>query len=216
MRRREFVLALGGAMISARRIRAQQKAMPVIGFLNGGSADKFAPYFAAFRAGLAAMGYVEGQNVAIEYRNAEGHYDRLPAGGSPCRTDDKIRDGHQSQDRQGARPDDPAIDPRPRRRVDRMTNPAIGAWARHGTPELLEAIATPMARHATGVSRDLNTSLSLSTTTASSCMALASPASHHSAGSSGHRGSPSLPADQLYRRFAPFPQRHLRPRQPTA
>ena len=53
--------------------------MPVIGFLNGGSGDKFAPYFAAFRAGLAAMGYVEGQNVAIDYRNAEGHYDRLPA-----------------------------------------------------------------------------------------------------------------------------------------
>ena len=53
--------------------------MPMIGFLNGGSADTFAPYFAAFRNGLAAMGYVDGQNVAIEYRNAEGHYDRLPA-----------------------------------------------------------------------------------------------------------------------------------------
>ena len=79
MRRRELVLFLAGAMISARALRAQQKAMPVIGFLNGGSADKFAPYFAAFRDGLAAMGYVEGQNVAIEYRNAEGHYDRLPA-----------------------------------------------------------------------------------------------------------------------------------------
>ena len=79
MKRRDLVLFLGGAMISARPIRAQQKAMPVVGFLNGGSGDKFAPYFAAFRAGLAAMGYVEGQNVAIEYRNAEGHYDRLPA-----------------------------------------------------------------------------------------------------------------------------------------
>jgi putative ABC transport system substrate-binding protein len=79
MKRRELVLFLAGAIISARPIRAQQKPIPVIGFLNGGSADKFAPYFAAFRAGLAAMGYVEGQNVAIEYRNAEGHYDRLPA-----------------------------------------------------------------------------------------------------------------------------------------
>ena len=51
----------------------------MIGFLNGGSADKFAPYLTAFRNGLAAMGYVEGQNVAIEYHNAEGHFDRLPA-----------------------------------------------------------------------------------------------------------------------------------------
>jgi putative ABC transport system substrate-binding protein len=79
MKRRELVLLLAGAMISARASRAQQKAMPVIGFLNGGSGDKFAPFFAAFRAGLTAMGYVEGQNVAIDYRNAEGHYDRLPA-----------------------------------------------------------------------------------------------------------------------------------------
>jgi putative ABC transport system substrate-binding protein len=64
-------------MTAARGLRAQQKAMPVIGFLSSGSTDKFAPYFAAFRTGLAAMGYVEGQSIAIEYRNADGHYDRL-------------------------------------------------------------------------------------------------------------------------------------------
>jgi len=52
--------------------------MPVIGFLNGGSADKSAAFFTAFRNGLAAMGYVEGQTIAVEYRHAEGHYDRLP------------------------------------------------------------------------------------------------------------------------------------------
>jgi putative ABC transport system substrate-binding protein len=79
MGRRELVLFLAGAVVSARAPRAQQKAMPVIGFLNGGSADKFTPFFTAFRNGLAAMGYVEGQNVAIDYRNAEGLYDRLPA-----------------------------------------------------------------------------------------------------------------------------------------
>ncbi|MEA2777763.1 MAG: hypothetical protein QOF90_3169 [Acetobacteraceae bacterium] len=77
MKRRDFVLVLSAAMTSARGLRAQQKAMPVIGFLNSGSTDKFAPYFAEFRAGLAALGYVEGQSVAIEYRNADGHYDRL-------------------------------------------------------------------------------------------------------------------------------------------
>ena len=78
MRRRQLVLVLAGATVSARAIRAQQKAMPVIGFLNLGSADKFAAYFTAFRNGLAAKGFVEGQNVAIEYRNADGHYERLP------------------------------------------------------------------------------------------------------------------------------------------
>jgi putative tryptophan/tyrosine transport system substrate-binding protein len=79
MRRRELVIVLAGATSAVCDARAQQTVMPVIGFLNSGSADKFAPYFAAFRAGLAAMGYVEGQNVAVEYCNAEGYFDRLPA-----------------------------------------------------------------------------------------------------------------------------------------
>jgi putative tryptophan/tyrosine transport system substrate-binding protein len=77
--RREFMLVLGGAMIAARALRAQQKAMPVIGILGTASPGAFAPYVAAFRQGLSETGYVEGQNVAIEYRWAEGHYDRLPA-----------------------------------------------------------------------------------------------------------------------------------------
>jgi putative tryptophan/tyrosine transport system substrate-binding protein len=79
MRRRELMLFLGGAMTAARALRAQQKAMPAIGFLSSGSPGPAAPFMAAFHRGLSETGYVEGQNVAIEYRWAEGHYDRLPA-----------------------------------------------------------------------------------------------------------------------------------------
>jgi putative ABC transport system substrate-binding protein len=79
MKRRELLLLLGGAMTAARAVRAQQKAMPVIGFLHSASPGPYAPNVAAFRQGLSETGYVEGQNLAIEYRWAEGHYDRLPA-----------------------------------------------------------------------------------------------------------------------------------------
>jgi putative ABC transport system substrate-binding protein len=80
MRRRELMLLLAGAMTAARTLRAQQKAMPVIGFLRSGSSSgTFALNVAAFRQGLSETGYVEGESVAIEYRWAEGHYDRLPA-----------------------------------------------------------------------------------------------------------------------------------------
>jgi len=73
------MLALGGAMTAARALQAQQKAMPVIGFLGSTSPGPYTPFVAAFRQGLSETGYVEGQNVAIEYRWAEGRYDRLPA-----------------------------------------------------------------------------------------------------------------------------------------
>src|SRR5258708_3236791 len=79
MRRRELILVLGGAVTAARGVRAQQKAMPVIGYLVSGSRGLSAASVTAFRQGLSETGYVEGKDVAIEYRWAEGSYDRLPA-----------------------------------------------------------------------------------------------------------------------------------------
>jgi putative ABC transport system substrate-binding protein len=79
MRRRELIFLLGGSMTAARGLRAKQKAMPVIGYLGGASPGPFAPFVDAFRQGLSETGYVEGQNLTIEYRWAEGRYDRLPA-----------------------------------------------------------------------------------------------------------------------------------------
>ena len=78
MERRSLVALVIGAALWPAAAGAQQKAMPVIGYLGGGIADQAGPFLAAFRQGLSETGYVDGQNLAIEYRWAEGHYDQLP------------------------------------------------------------------------------------------------------------------------------------------
>jgi putative ABC transport system substrate-binding protein len=79
MRRRAFITLLGAAAAWPRAARAQQSALPVVGLLNGGSADAAAGNVAAFRKGLNETGTVEGQNATVEYYWLEGRYDRVPA-----------------------------------------------------------------------------------------------------------------------------------------
>src|SRR5262249_36120598 len=79
LKRREFVTLLGGAAAWPLAARAQQQRLPVIGFVNSSSPHLYVRFIRAWQQGLGETGYAEGRNVAVEYRWAMGHYDRLPA-----------------------------------------------------------------------------------------------------------------------------------------
>jgi putative ABC transport system substrate-binding protein len=79
MRRRDFISALGSAVVWPLSARAQRPAAPIIGYLHSATADAAAHFVTAFRNGVRETGFIEGQNFAVEYRFAEGQYDRLPA-----------------------------------------------------------------------------------------------------------------------------------------
>ena len=79
IRRRDFIALLGGSAAWPLAARAQQAALPVVGFVHGGSANAATDRAPAFRKGLGESGYVEGQNVTVEYHWLEGQFDRLPA-----------------------------------------------------------------------------------------------------------------------------------------
>jgi putative ABC transport system substrate-binding protein len=78
MKRRAFITLLSGAAAWPLAARAQQPVMPVVGWIHGGSPDAWVPFVSAFRQGLRETGYIEGQNVAVEYRWANEQYNRLP------------------------------------------------------------------------------------------------------------------------------------------
>ena len=118
MRRRDFITLLGGAAATWPLVaRAQQPAMPMVVFLSGASRGSYAPFVSAFHNGLKEAGYVEGQNVAIEYRWAEGHYDRLlklavdlvPRRVSRLIADEDSNAGHEALIKRSRRPDMPGM-----------------------------------------------------------------------------------------------------------
>ena len=100
IRRREFITLLGGAAASwPLSVRAQQASMPVVGFLHSGSPRPYAGRMAGFRQGLGDTGFVEGKDVALEYRWAEGNYERLPQMALESGPSRSLRDCRRWRDR---------------------------------------------------------------------------------------------------------------------